>query len=140
LTTCSRPPRLGEVVTTCPRPTSGGRLSHDSPEVIPWRETQSRLAQGQPQAEDTVTTRPRPTLGRRRGHDSPEDISGGALAIIGIICAILIIFATRILHIIVMFVIPYLCFIQIFYSRCNARTHIYHSNIYHSVSMFHTNF
>jgi hypothetical protein len=29
-------------------------------------------------------------------------------------------FATRILHIIVMFVVSYLCCIQFFYSRCNA--------------------
>jgi hypothetical protein len=80
-----------------------------------------------------VTTLLRPALGRRRGHDSseanlgpdsPEGISGDALAIIGIICAILIMFATRILHIIVMFVVPYLCFIQFFYSRRNARANL----------------
>jgi hypothetical protein len=36
---------------------------------------------------------------------------------------ILIMFATQILRIIVMFVVLYLYFIQIFYSRRNARAH-----------------
>jgi hypothetical protein len=38
-----------------------------------------------------------------------------------IICVILIMFTTQILHIIVMFVVPFLCFIQFFYYRRNAR-------------------
>jgi hypothetical protein len=36
---------------------------------------------------------------------------------------ILIMFATQILHSIVIFVVPYLCFIQFFYSHHNALVH-----------------
>jgi hypothetical protein len=50
---------------TRPRPTSSGRHSHDSPETNTGRETQSRLARGQPRAVDAVTTRSRPTLRER---------------------------------------------------------------------------
>jgi hypothetical protein len=57
---------------TRPRPSSGERRSHDSPEANPGRETQSRLARGQPRAGDAVTTRPRPTSGGRRNQDSPR--------------------------------------------------------------------
>jgi hypothetical protein len=64
---------VGDTVTTRPRPFSGGRhnddspegerRSHDSPEAIPGRETQSPLAQGQSRVGDTVMTHPRPTSG-----------------------------------------------------------------------------
>jgi hypothetical protein len=60
---------MGDKVTTCSRPTpggihnhhssEGGRRSYDSPEAIPRPETQSHLAQGQPQAREEVTTCPR---------------------------------------------------------------------------------
>jgi hypothetical protein len=98
-------PRAGDAVTTCSRPTSCGRGSHDSPEAsggtgshdlpkaIPGRETQSRLARGQPRAReavttrpghpragDAVTTRPWPSSGGRRSHDSltrPRPTPGG---------------------------------------------------------------
>jgi hypothetical protein len=50
----------------------GRRCSHVSPEATLGRETQSRLAQGQPQARDEVTTRPRPTPNERRSHKSPS--------------------------------------------------------------------
>jgi hypothetical protein len=36
-------PRAGDAVTTRPRPTPGGRCSHDSPEANLGRETQSQL-------------------------------------------------------------------------------------------------
>jgi hypothetical protein len=111
---------------TRPRPTPCRRRSHDSPKTILGQEMQSRLARGQPRAGDAVTTRARPTPGGRRSHDSPEANPGQTahcILTIEIICAILIIFATRILHIIAMYVFPYLCFIQIFYSRRNARAH-----------------
>jgi hypothetical protein len=52
---------MGDTVMTRPRPTMGGRGGHDSSEANLGRETQSRLAQGQPRVGDTVTTRPRPT-------------------------------------------------------------------------------
>jgi hypothetical protein len=38
--------RMGDAVTTCPRPTSGGRHNHDSSEAKPGQETQSRLTRG----------------------------------------------------------------------------------------------
>jgi hypothetical protein len=63
---------VGDIVTTRPRPSPGGRGSHDSPEAIPGRETQSRLARGQPRAGNAVMTRLSPTLGGRRSHDLPE--------------------------------------------------------------------
>jgi hypothetical protein len=50
----------------------GGRRSHVSLMVNPGRETQSRLARGQPRAGDAVTTRPRPTSGGRHSHNSSE--------------------------------------------------------------------
>jgi hypothetical protein len=66
------PRRRGDAVTTWLRLTPGRRSSHDSFVANPWRETQSRLARGQPRAGDLVMTRPRPTSGVRRIHDSPE--------------------------------------------------------------------
>jgi hypothetical protein len=57
---------------TCPRPTPGGRRSHDSPETNLRWETQSRLARDQPQVGYAVTARPKPTSGGRRSHGSPE--------------------------------------------------------------------
>jgi hypothetical protein len=42
----------------------------------------------------------------------------------------MIMFSTRILHIIVMFVVLYQCFIQMFYCRHNAQEHTY-NNITH---------
>jgi hypothetical protein len=44
VTTRPRLTRARDAATTCPRPTSGGRGSDDSPEAIPSRETLSRLA------------------------------------------------------------------------------------------------
>jgi hypothetical protein len=61
---------------THPRPSPCGRRSHNSSEAIPGWETQSRLAEGQPQARDAVTTHPRPTSGGRHSHDSPEAFPG----------------------------------------------------------------
>jgi hypothetical protein len=58
-------------------------------------------------------TCPRPTLGKRHIHDSFEANSSSTQSCF----TILIIFVIQILHIIVMFVVPYLCFIQIFYAR-----------------------
>jgi hypothetical protein len=140
------------------RPTPDRRRSHDSPEANLGRETQSRLARGQPRIGDAITahSRPnlgretqsrltRPTLDRRRSHGSRGQPRAG-----GIITAcprptpsgtrshgsseasnnntwsyfsMLIMFAIQILHIIVIFVITYLCFIQIFTSIA-VRTHI----------------
>jgi hypothetical protein len=62
--------------TTRPRPSPSGKGSHDSPKAIPKRDTQSRLARGQPWAGDAVTTHPRPTSDGRRSHDSPESFPG----------------------------------------------------------------
>jgi hypothetical protein len=45
--TNSARPQAGDAVTTRPRPTSGGRHNHDSPEANLGQETQSRLARGQ---------------------------------------------------------------------------------------------
>jgi hypothetical protein len=75
-----------------PRVASSRRCSHwltASPDAILGRETQSRLARGQPRAGDTVTARPRPlregdavtphprpTSGGRRSHASPVAILG----------------------------------------------------------------
>jgi hypothetical protein len=70
-----RPIRVGDAVTTHPRPSLGGRRSHDSPEANPRWETQSRLTRGQPRVGDAITTSPRPTLDERHSHDSPEGIS-----------------------------------------------------------------
>jgi hypothetical protein len=53
---------------------------------------------------------------------------------------VMIIFVIQILYIIVMFIVPYLCFILIFNSRGNARAHTYYSDVCRSVSMFHINF
>jgi hypothetical protein len=50
----------------------GGRRSHGSPEANLGRETQSRLARGQPRAGDVVTTRPMLTSGGRHSHGSSE--------------------------------------------------------------------
>jgi hypothetical protein len=61
ITTRPRQPQVGDAVTTRPRPTLGGRRSHDSPEANRERETHSRLARGQPRVGDAVTTCPRPT-------------------------------------------------------------------------------
>jgi hypothetical protein len=55
--------RVGEAVTTCPRPTLGGRGSYDLPEAKPKQDRQSRLFLDHSRAGDTVTTRPRPSLG-----------------------------------------------------------------------------
>jgi hypothetical protein len=130
---------LGRCSHGSPRPPSSGRCSHASCEAALGPETQSRLARGHPRAGDAVTTRPRPTTGGRHSHDSPDDISGYApegvqlrrlggsvdqfyINSLEIIYAILIMFATRILHIIVMFVLLYLCFIQFFLlpSQCSS--------------------
>jgi hypothetical protein len=51
--------RVGETVTTRPRPSLG-------------RTGQPRLARGHPLARQAVTTRQKPTLDRRHSHDSPE--------------------------------------------------------------------
>jgi hypothetical protein len=76
---------------THPRPSLGGTDSHDlleanprgrgsqdSLEAILERETQSRLARGQPQTEDVLMTRSRPTSDGRHSHDgsgpSPGEI------------------------------------------------------------------
>jgi hypothetical protein len=77
--------RAGDAVAARPRPTPGGRHSHDSPdtnlgrrrshdlsETNLMRETQSRLVRDQPRAADGVTPRLRPSSGGRRGHDSHE--------------------------------------------------------------------
>jgi hypothetical protein len=81
-------PQAGDVITTRPRPNSGGGGIHDSPEANLGWETQSRLARGQFWAGDTVTARWRPTLDKqcisaspeanpgRHSHDSPEAIPG----------------------------------------------------------------
>ena len=51
-------PRMRDTVTTRPRPTRGGRCSHDSSETnLGW---------------ETVTTRSRTTPSGRHNHDSPE--------------------------------------------------------------------
>jgi hypothetical protein len=50
--------------------------SHDSPEVGLGRETQLRVARGQPRGGDAVTARPRPTPGGRRTHGSFEATLG----------------------------------------------------------------
>jgi hypothetical protein len=55
-------------------PRSKGPKSY-SPEASPRRDTQSRLARGQPRAGGTVTTRPRPTSIGRHNSDSPEVVS-----------------------------------------------------------------
>jgi hypothetical protein len=49
-------------------------------------------------------------------------------------------FSTRILHIIVMFVVPYQCFIQMFYFRRNAREHTYNNitHIYNKLLCYYT--
>jgi hypothetical protein len=96
-------PRVGDTVTTCSRPTLGGRRSHNSSEANLGREIQSRLARGQPWAGDAVTTRPRPTSDGRSSHDSPEANGSSTWSCF----TILIMFATQILHIIVMFVAQY---------------------------------
>jgi hypothetical protein len=52
-------PRAGDTVTAHPKPTPGGRCSHDSPEATHGQETQSRLARGQPRMSSTFLTCPR---------------------------------------------------------------------------------
>jgi hypothetical protein len=59
-------------VTTCPRPTPGGRHNHDSPEASSERETKARLTRVHPWTGDTITTHPRLTSGGRGSQDSPE--------------------------------------------------------------------
>jgi hypothetical protein len=54
------------------RPTTNERRSYGSPEVDPGRETQPRLAQGQPRASDAITPPPRSTPSGRRSHNSSE--------------------------------------------------------------------
>jgi hypothetical protein len=66
----------GDAVTTRSRPTMDGGHNHNTPEANPGRETQSRLARGQPRAGDAVTTRPRPTPEGRPSQDSPETNPG----------------------------------------------------------------
>jgi hypothetical protein len=70
--------RVGDIVTTRPRPTLGGRCSHDLSEAHPGRETQSRLAQGQPRAGDAVTAHLRPKPDMQHISNSPEGISSDA--------------------------------------------------------------
>jgi hypothetical protein len=53
-------------------PTSSGRRSHGMLEANLGRETQSRLARGQPRPRDVVTARTRPTPARRLSHGSFE--------------------------------------------------------------------
>jgi hypothetical protein len=66
--------QVGDAVTRCWRPASGGRRSHALPESNPKRETQSRLVRGHPRAGNAVTTRPRPISGGNcyNLHGSPE--------------------------------------------------------------------
>jgi hypothetical protein len=59
---------------THPRPTLGGRRSHDTPEANLGRVTQSWLARRQHWTSSTFFPRPRPIPGERRSHDSPEAI------------------------------------------------------------------
>jgi hypothetical protein len=68
--------RVGEAVTTRPRPTPSGRGSYDSPEAKPKQDRQPRLFLGHSRAGDIVTTRPRPSLGGTGSNDSPEVIRG----------------------------------------------------------------
>jgi hypothetical protein len=68
--------RVGEAVTTRPRPTPGGRGSYDSPKANPKQDRQSRLFLGHSRAGDTVTTHPRPSPGGTGSNDSPEVIRG----------------------------------------------------------------
>jgi hypothetical protein len=53
---------------TRPRPTLGGRHSHDSPEAKPGRERQSQLTRGHLRAGDIVMTLPRSYHNTRRSH------------------------------------------------------------------------
>jgi hypothetical protein len=55
---------------------------------------------------DAIMTRLKPTPRERRSHDSPEGNNNNIWSCF----TILIMFATQILHIIVMFGVPYLCF------------------------------
>jgi hypothetical protein len=112
-------PWAGYAITARPRPTSGGIHSHGSFEANSGLETQSRLVRGQLRAGYTVTVRSSPTLGGRRSHGSFEANNSGTWSCF----TILIMFVTHILHIIMMFVVPYLCFIQNFYSCRNVRAH-----------------
>jgi hypothetical protein len=102
------------------RATADGRRNHGSPEAKVGRETQSRLAGGQSRAEDAVMPRPRPTAGGRRSHESPEanpgegqnhDSPDANSSSTWNCFTMLIRFVTQIFHIIVMFVVLYLCFI-----------------------------
>jgi hypothetical protein len=63
---------------TRPRPTSGRRRIHDSPEANPGWETHSRPARGQPRAGDTIMARSRTKLDKKSISDSPEGILGNA--------------------------------------------------------------
>jgi hypothetical protein len=66
VTTRPMPTLGGDAVTAHLKPSMGGRRSHASLEANLERETQSRLALGQPRVGDVVTARPRPIQAREK--------------------------------------------------------------------------